>query len=62
MRSDLGRLLEGVEGVAVATPIRYFDVKRLKPGGGSESLSFMAVDLNLSKRDLVCLCRQPGRF
>lgn len=44
MRTDLGQRLEAVEGVAAATPIRYFDVKRLKTDGGEESLSFMAVD------------------
>jgi len=39
-----------VEGVAAATPIRYFDVKRLKPDGGEESLSFMAVDPSSYRR------------
>ncbi len=44
MRLDLGRRLEAVEGVAAVTPVRYFDVQRLKPNGGDETLAFMAVD------------------
>ena len=50
MRTDLGQRLEAVEGVAAATPIRYFDVNRLKPDGGEESLSFMAVDPSSYRR------------
>jgi putative ABC transport system permease protein len=44
MRADLGRRLDAVEGVAAVAPVRYLDVKRLLPGGGSERLTFMAVD------------------
>jgi putative ABC transport system permease protein len=44
MQSDLAQRLEAVDGVEVVTPIRYFEVKRIKPDGGSERLSFMAVD------------------
>jgi putative ABC transport system permease protein len=50
MRTDLGQRLEAVEGVAAATPIKYFDVKRLKTDGGEESLSFMAVDPSSYRR------------
>ncbi len=50
MRADLGRRLETVEGVAAAAPIRYFNVKRLKPEGGDEELSFMAVDPSAYRR------------
>lgn len=44
MRTDLGRRLEAVEGVAAVTPIRYFDVSRVKPGDADESLVFTAID------------------
>jgi len=50
MRADLGRRLEAVEGVAAVTPIRYFDVKRLKPDGGDERLAFMAIDPSSYRR------------
>jgi putative ABC transport system permease protein len=50
MRADLGRQLEAVEGVDAVAPIRYFDVKRLKPDGGDERLSFMAVDPSSYRR------------
>jgi putative ABC transport system permease protein len=44
MRADLARRLEGVEGVAAVTPTRYFDVEHVKPDGGDEHLTFMAID------------------
>ena len=44
MRADLGRRLDGVDGVAAVTPIRYLDVKRVLPEGGDERLTLMAVD------------------
>ena len=44
MRADLARHLNAVEGVAAVTPLRYLDVKRVLPEGGSERLTFMAVD------------------
>jgi putative ABC transport system permease protein len=44
MRDDLGRRLQTVEGVQAASPVRYFDVKWLKPDGNEEKLNFMAVD------------------
>jgi putative ABC transport system permease protein len=44
MRADLARRLAAVEGVAAVTPIRYLDVKRVLPDGGSERLALMAVD------------------
>jgi len=50
MRIELGRRLEAVEGVAAAAPIRYFDVKRQKPDGGNEELSFMAVEPSSYRR------------
>lgn len=44
LRADLEPRLEAIEGVAAVTPMRYFDVKRLKPGGGDENVAFMAFD------------------
>jgi putative ABC transport system permease protein len=44
MRADLAWRLEAVEGVDAATPTRYLDVRRLKPDGGDERLTFTAVD------------------
>jgi len=44
MRADLARRLAAVDGVAAVTPIRYLEVKRILPDGGSEDLSLMAVD------------------
>jgi putative ABC transport system permease protein len=44
MNADLGPRLAAVDGVAAITPIRYFDVKHLKPDGTEESLTFTAVD------------------
>jgi putative ABC transport system permease protein len=46
MRADLSRRLDGVDGVAAVTPIRYLDVQRFLPGGGDEKLALMAVDPN----------------
>ncbi len=39
-----GRRIEGVEGVASATPVRYLDIDHIKPNGTKERLVFMAVD------------------
>jgi putative ABC transport system permease protein len=50
MRTDLGRRLEAVEGVAAVTPIRYFDVDRLRPGEDDERLVFTAIDPSSYKR------------
>jgi len=50
MRADLARRLEGVEGTAAVTPIRYIDVKWLKPDGDEESLAFMAIDPSSYRR------------
>jgi putative ABC transport system permease protein len=50
MRTVLGQQLEAVDGVATATPIRYFDVKLLTPDGDKESLSFMAIDPSTYRR------------
>jgi putative ABC transport system permease protein len=44
LRPDLARRLGGVPGVAAVTPMRYFDVKWLKPDGDDENLAFMAID------------------
>jgi putative ABC transport system permease protein len=44
MRTDFGPRLEAVEGVAAATPLRYLDIKGMKPDGDEEDLAFMAVD------------------
>jgi putative ABC transport system permease protein len=43
MRTDLGRRLEAVDGVAAVTPIRYFDVNRSR-SGDDERLAFTAID------------------
>jgi putative ABC transport system permease protein len=50
MRTELGHRLEAVEGVAAAAPVRYFEVKRQKPDGSSEELSFMAVEPSSYRR------------
>jgi putative ABC transport system permease protein len=44
MRSHIWRRLEAVEGVAAVAPIRYFEVVWEKPEGGTEDLTFMALD------------------
>jgi len=44
MRTDLERRLEAVEGVEAVTPTRYFEVEFVRPSGGSELLTFTAVD------------------
>lgn len=44
MRTDVWRKLELVDGVAAASPVRYFEVKWVKPDGTDEAISFMAVD------------------
>ena len=44
MRTDLGRRLQAVEGVAAVTPVRYFDVNRLRSDGEDERLVFTAID------------------
>ena len=44
MRADLGRRLEGVDGVAAATPFRYVDVEVARPDGKSEWLIFTGLD------------------
>jgi putative ABC transport system permease protein len=50
MRPELARRLEAVEGVEAVAPIRYFDVKRPKSEGGTEELSFMAVEPSSYRR------------
>jgi putative ABC transport system permease protein len=50
MRAELGRRIEAIEGIAAVAPIRYFEVKRLKPDGGNEELSFMAVEPSAYRR------------
>ncbi len=44
MRSRVQRHLESVEGVAATAPIRYLSTQWDRPDGGSETLTFMAVD------------------
>ncbi|MEJ5201553.1 MAG: FtsX-like permease family protein [Anaerolineales bacterium] len=44
LRRDIARRLESVEGVAAVAPIRYLDVKWLKPDGNEQDLSLMAID------------------
>lgn len=44
MGNDVWTRLEAVEGVALATPATYFEVKWEKPDGKEEMLTFMAVD------------------
>ncbi len=44
MRQDVWRSLELVEGVAAASPIRFVEIKWLRPDGTDESLIFMGVD------------------
>ena len=44
MRNDLQAKLTAVPGVDAVTPIRYLDIKRIKPDGETESLALMAVD------------------
>lgn len=45
MRIDLARRLEGVDGVAAATPSRYVDVEHIRPDGKSEWLIFTGLDV-----------------
>jgi putative ABC transport system permease protein len=47
---DLGPRLEAVEGVAAVTPMRYFDVTLLRPGGDAQVLTFMAIDPSSHRR------------
>ena len=44
LRSDLGRQLEAVPGVAAAAPLRYFPVDWQPPQGELETINFMAID------------------
>ncbi len=44
MRNDVWRQLEVVEGVAAASPVRYFEVKFVTPDGKDEPMIFMATD------------------
>ncbi len=44
MRADLQQRLEGIAGVAVATPLRYFDVQLRKPDGGTETVTYLAIE------------------
>jgi putative ABC transport system permease protein len=44
MGIDVWKRLEAVEGIEVATPTSYFEVKWQKPNGEEETLTFMAVD------------------
>lgn len=44
MRNDLQAKLTAVPGVDAVTPIRYLDIKRVKPDGETESLALTAVD------------------
>jgi putative ABC transport system permease protein len=45
MRGDLKQRLETVEGVAAATPLRYFDCVHLAPDGLRRRIQFMAIDV-----------------
>jgi putative ABC transport system permease protein len=44
MRQDVWRSLELVEGVAAASPIRFVEIKWLRPDGTDEAVMFMGVD------------------
>lgn len=44
LRPEVGRRLAGTPGVAAAAPVRYLDVKWLRPDGGDERLTIMATD------------------
>jgi putative ABC transport system permease protein len=44
MGKDVWKRLEAVEGIDVATPASYLEVKWQKPNGEEETLTFMAVD------------------
>lgn len=44
MRNDLQAKIAAVPGVEAVTPIRYLDIKRIKPGGEAEPLALTAVD------------------
>lgn len=44
MRSDLQKRLEGVEGVAAATPVRYVPARLVRSGGRSQGITFTAID------------------
>jgi len=44
MRADLKQRLESVEGVAVATPLRYFDVASVADDGERWRIQFMALE------------------
>jgi len=44
LRRDIARRLESVEGVAVVAPIRYLEIKWIKPDGDEQDLSLMAIE------------------
>jgi putative ABC transport system permease protein len=44
LREDARNRIESVAGVDAIAPVRYFEVKWLKPDGNDESLNFMATD------------------
>ncbi len=45
LRSDLGNRIRSTNGVAAVTPIRYFNVDWKTPGGETETINFMAMDI-----------------
>jgi putative ABC transport system permease protein len=50
LREDLGRRIQAVDGVHAVTPIRYFDVDWNTPGGDTQNLTFMALDVDAYTR------------
>jgi putative ABC transport system permease protein len=44
LRADLANQLASIEGVQAVAPLRYVEIRRVKPEGGYENLSLMAVD------------------
>jgi putative ABC transport system permease protein len=44
MRTELARRVAEIDGVAAVTPVRYIDVTRIEPEGGTEQIALMALD------------------
>lgn len=44
LRPEVGRRLTSTAGVAAAAPVRYLEVKWLRPDGGAERVTLMATD------------------
>lgn len=50
LRSDLERRIKSVDGVYEIAPLRYFNVDWETPAGDTETINFMAIDVEAYSR------------